>query len=79
MIWWEDIVGLTITLRYDAVTKNGYLTWQNALSAENGDFFRACYDGLFLNYNWTPQLLAYTQAMCVVLAKALQSHPCAFY
>eukprot|EP00108_Taenia_solium_P002350 TsM_000812500 transcript=TsM_000812500 gene=TsM_000812500 len=48
-------------LWYDAVTKNGALDWQNALSPENSHFFRSCFDGIFLNYSWTPELLASTQ------------------
>nr|CDS19068.1 endo beta n-acetylglucosaminidase [Echinococcus granulosus] len=46
---------------YDAVTKNGALDWQNALSPGNSHFFRSCFDGIFLNYSWTPELLAFTQ------------------
>ncbi|KAM7541799.1 hypothetical protein Aperf_G00000009453 [Anoplocephala perfoliata] len=46
---------------YDAVTGDGLLKWQNALSAENADFFRTCFDGIYLNYNWTAKLLESTQ------------------
>ncbi|VDM32050.1 unnamed protein product [Hydatigera taeniaeformis] len=51
--------------RYDAVTKNGMLDWQNALSSENIHFFRSCFDGIFLNYVWTPELLASTQNLAL--------------
>ncbi|VDN96660.1 unnamed protein product [Rodentolepis nana] len=46
---------------YDAVTHNGHLNWQNSLTTENSAFFHADLDGIFLNYNWDPELLEFTQ------------------
>lgn len=37
---------------YDAVTVEGKLDWQNALTPLNAPFFDAC-DGIWLNYTWT--------------------------
>lgn len=59
--------------RYDAVTKNGALDWQNALSPENSHFFRSCFDGIFLNYSWTPELLASTQNQYVCSSVRVKS------
>jgi hypothetical protein len=36
---------------YDAVTTEGKLKWQNALTMLNSPFFDAC-DGIWLNYTW---------------------------
>jgi endo-beta-N-acetylglucosaminidase D len=36
---------------YDAVTTEGNLTWQNALTPLNSPFLDAC-DGIWLNYTW---------------------------
>lgn len=40
-------------VRYDAVTVEGALRWQNSLTALNAPFFDLA-DALFVNYNWTP-------------------------
>jgi endo-beta-N-acetylglucosaminidase D len=37
--------------RYDAVTTEGKLEWQDTLNHLNAAFFDAC-DGLFTNYCW---------------------------
>ena len=37
--------------RYDSVTMDGKLKWQNELNDLNYAFFESC-DGIFLNYNW---------------------------
>jgi endo-beta-N-acetylglucosaminidase D len=42
-----------VCVRYDAVTVEGLLQWQDGLSALNEPFF-ACCDGLFVNYTWKP-------------------------
>lgn len=46
---------------YDAVTQYGYLNWQNSLTIENSAFFHTDLDGIFLNYNWNPELLEFSQ------------------
>ncbi len=38
--------------RYDAVTTEGRLVWQNDLTPLNAPFFGAA-DAIFLNYHWT--------------------------
>jgi endo-beta-N-acetylglucosaminidase D len=38
--------------RYDAVTEDGRLDWQNCLTVKNHKFFSDS-DGLFTNYSWT--------------------------
>ncbi|GAA5862640.1 hypothetical protein JCM5353_001233, partial [Sporobolomyces roseus] len=45
--------------RYDAVTTKGKLQWQNTLNEKNTPFLTAC-DSIFLNYFWTPALVAAT-------------------
>lgn len=37
--------------RYDSVTVDGKLDWQNQLNEENKPFFDIC-DGLYVNYSW---------------------------
>lgn len=53
--------------RYDAVTIEGKLQWQSALTALNQPFLQAC-DGIFLNYTWkegTPEdALGFVKANC---------------
>ncbi|GAA5994155.1 uncharacterized protein JCM10292_001902 [Rhodotorula paludigena] len=44
---------------YDAVTTQGRLAWQNAVTDLNLPFFEAC-DGIFLNYWWRPEHVALT-------------------
>lgn len=48
-----------LVIWYDAVTTNGWLEWQNSLTALNSSFFEAC-DGLFVNYTWNQGLLSAT-------------------
>jgi hypothetical protein len=44
--------------RYDSVTQDGVLDWQNGVTTANARFLDAC-DGLFTNYTWrTEQPLA---------------------
>ncbi len=50
---------------YDSVTKSGKLDWQNALTPSNLEYFRACPDGIFLNYNWNEKLLSDSQSLYV--------------
>ncbi len=45
------ILVLCCDLRYDAVTIEGKLDWQNELNEKNRAFFDVC-DGIFLNYTW---------------------------
>lgn len=45
---------------YDAVTMEGQLRWQNALTPLNKPFFDAC-DAIFLNYHWNDAALIYTK------------------
>lgn len=47
---------------YDSVTVGGVLKWQNALNEHNKAFFDVC-DGIFLNYNWNPEILKSTLAL----------------
>ncbi|TNY22109.1 glycosyl hydrolase family 85-domain-containing protein, partial [Rhodotorula diobovata] len=47
---------------YDAVTTDGQLAWQNALTERNLPFFTAC-DSIFLNYWWRGDQLASTAAL----------------
>ena len=42
-----------LVIWYDAMTVNGTLTYQNALTPSNKPFFDVC-DGLFTNYFWNP-------------------------
>jgi endo-beta-N-acetylglucosaminidase D len=44
--------------RYDAITVNGELDWQNKLNKYNKPFFDLC-DGLFANYTWKVTLLLF--------------------
>jgi endo-beta-N-acetylglucosaminidase D len=44
--------------RYDAITVNGDLDWQNKLNKYNKPFFDLC-DGLFANYTWKVTLLLF--------------------
>lgn len=44
-----------IYCRYDAVTDEGDLDWQNCLNEKNRSFF-AVSDGLFTNYTWSVSL-----------------------
>lgn len=37
--------------RYDSVTVDGYLYWQNELNVKNKLFFDIS-DGIFVNYGW---------------------------
>lgn len=37
--------------RYDSVTKDGKLSWQDQLNEHNKTFFDIC-DGIFVNYTW---------------------------
>lgn len=41
-MWWH---------RYDSVTVNGDLSWQNQLNDQNKPFFDLS-DGIFVNYTW---------------------------
>lgn len=52
---------LTRRVRYDAATIDGNLAHQNAVTAQNLAFFKAC-DGVFCNYWWRPQNLEATKA-----------------
>jgi mannosyl-glycoprotein endo-beta-N-acetylglucosaminidase len=38
-------------IRYDAVTVEGKLRWQDSVSSLNEAFYSAC-DGIFINYTW---------------------------
>jgi mannosyl-glycoprotein endo-beta-N-acetylglucosaminidase len=40
---------ITLASRYDAVTTEGKLAWQNTLTKLNSPYLDAC-DGLFLDY-----------------------------
>lgn len=42
---------MTFVFRYDAVTVEGKLAWQDALTSLNYPFFAAS-DGIFINYTW---------------------------
>lgn len=42
----------TLYCRYDAVTEEGELDWQNCLNEKN-QFFFGDTDGLFTNYSWS--------------------------
>jgi mannosyl-glycoprotein endo-beta-N-acetylglucosaminidase len=42
--------------RYDAVTTEGKLAWQDGLTRLNEPFYDAC-DGIFINYTWTEEKL----------------------
>eukprot|EP01119_Soliformovum_irregulare_P002027 TRINITY_DN1205_c2_g1_i1.p1 TRINITY_DN1205_c2_g1~~TRINITY_DN1205_c2_g1_i1.p1 ORF type:complete len:459 (+),score=149.38 TRINITY_DN1205_c2_g1_i1:171-1379(+) len=46
----------SLIIWYDSVLETGELKWQNHLNASNRIFFDAC-DGIFLNYNWKPELI----------------------
>lgn len=51
---------LALLARYDAVTTEGWLEWQNSLTPLNQPFFDAA-DSLFVNYTWkegTPREVA---------------------
>lgn len=51
---------LALLARYDAVTTQGWLEWQNSLTSLNQPFFDAA-DSLFVNYTWkegTPREVA---------------------
>lgn len=37
--------------RYDCVTIDGKLDWQNQLNEKNKPFFDIC-DGIYVNYGW---------------------------
>ncbi|EFN54696.1 hypothetical protein CHLNCDRAFT_53027 [Chlorella variabilis] len=55
----QHIPHLLHFLRYDAVTTEGKLKWQNTLSRLNRPFFDAC-DAIWVNYTWkkgTPALV----------------------
>ncbi|KPI88139.1 glycosyl hydrolase-like protein [Leptomonas seymouri] len=49
-----------LVLWYDAITIDGSLAYQNALTACNKPFFDVC-DGLFTNYFWNPVHIALTR------------------
>ena len=43
--------------RYDAVTVEGRLQWQDGLTELNRPYFDEC-DGIFINYTWKPNTLS---------------------
>ena len=43
---------LFVVVRYDSVTKDGKLHWQDTLNNANQCFYDAC-DGIFINYTWS--------------------------
>jgi len=47
---------LSWSCRYDSVTINGDLWWQNELNEYNKSFFDIC-DGIFTNYSWQVLLI----------------------
>ncbi|KPA81084.1 glycosyl hydrolase-like protein [Leptomonas pyrrhocoris] len=49
-----------LVIWYDAMTIDGSLAYQNALTARNKPFFDVC-DGLFTNYFWNPVHVALTR------------------
>ncbi|KAK8765578.1 hypothetical protein V5799_031813 [Amblyomma americanum] len=46
----------SLVIWYDSVLLDGKLDWQNELNEKNACFFDLC-DGIFLNYNWTEEML----------------------
>ncbi|GAA5889515.1 hypothetical protein JCM8208_001048 [Rhodotorula glutinis] len=57
---------------YDAVTTDGKLAWQNAVTERNLPFFDAC-DSMFLNYWWRQEHLASTVALLDKLGSSRHS------
>lgn len=66
VIWWEFFISSFLTglyqvqiglyssiihWRYDSVTIEGHLDWQDQLNHKNKPFFDIC-DGIFVNYTW---------------------------
>lgn len=51
-----------LACRYDGVTTEGIVRWQNRLTPLNYPFLSAC-DGLFLNYFWHPSFPAETASV----------------
>jgi hypothetical protein len=54
----NKLVFLSWLYRYDAVTVNGKLGWQDKLNKYNKPFFDLC-DGIFVNYTWKVNLLSF--------------------
>jgi endo-beta-N-acetylglucosaminidase D len=54
----NKLVLLSWLYRYDAVTVNGDLGWQDKLNKYNKPFFDLC-DGIFVNYTWKVNLLSF--------------------
>jgi len=52
------LLAFTCLCRYDTVTVNGDLDWQDKLNKYNKPFFDVC-DGLFSNYTWQVVLSSY--------------------
>ncbi|KPV77477.1 glycoside hydrolase family 85 protein, partial [Rhodotorula graminis WP1] len=57
---------------YDAVTTDGKLEWQNAVTERNLPFFDAS-DSIFLNYWWRPEQLASTVGLLDKLGSSRHS------
>jgi len=51
-----DFYVFSWSCRYDSVTINGDLWWQNELNEHNKPFFDIC-DGIFTNYSWQVLLM----------------------
>ncbi|CBZ30033.1 glycosyl hydrolase-like protein [Leishmania mexicana MHOM/GT/2001/U1103] len=51
-----------LVIWYDAITIEGKLMYQNALTARNKPFFDVC-DGIFTNYFWVPMNLTLTKTV----------------
>uniref|UniRef100_A0A0K0D4W9 Mannosyl-glycoprotein endo-beta-N-acetylglucosaminidase n=1 Tax=Angiostrongylus cantonensis TaxID=6313 RepID=A0A0K0D4W9_ANGCA len=49
-------VGYSRVIWYDSVTVTGKLKWQNMLNEHNKAWYELC-DGIYLNYNWTDEML----------------------
>ncbi|KJH52545.1 glycosyl hydrolase family 85 [Dictyocaulus viviparus] len=52
----RQAIGFSRVIWYDSVTVTGKLNWQNMLNTHNRGWFECC-DGIYLNYNWTDEML----------------------
>ena len=62
----------SLVIWYDSVIHNGELKWQNELNSDNFKYFDAS-DGIYLNYNWTKEMLTNSYQLANKLNRPINS------